>query len=503
MRKIPEKLRAWVKAPSFPTKLATLIVIAALIVVNVTVYALDTAFGLYIYTPDTEDLTVSGRTDSMFSDAIKLGKEVSVIFCMPEDERSVHSTGSYVYKTAKQLAARYPDLIKLDFWNIITKRDAHGNRVEVYKQDMRGNEIDVRQNSVIFRCGDNYRVVTDSYSKAGFAPFFTLDSSSSITSYNGEEVLSSMIAWVLTSEHKTAYFTTYHGETTDISLTNLLACAGYYVDTVDLRTGNVPEDAAALFIMNPTADFERAAEGSGVVSEMERIRLFAAAGGDIYVSLDPYAKRLPALEGFLSERGIALATTERDGVTYRNIIKDPDNAITTDGFTVRADIADGETASRIFSRYSETGSGDVIVSSTAALTLTGGAVPVLVTTRSAETVAGGVTVSREGNYTVAAMSATETEGGTSNLFVTPSIYLTASDALISSGYSNKDFTYSLLAEFSGNDNMPYGIKSVLYNKSTLQNLTMSTARAYTAAILAVPALLALIGVVVTVRRKNR
>ena len=143
MRKIPEKLRAWVKAPSFPTKLATLIVIAALIVVNVTVYALDTAFGLYIYTPDTEDLTVSGRTDSMFSDAIKLGKEVSVIFCMPEDELSVHSTGSYVYKTAKQLAARYPDLIKLDFWNIITKRDAHGNRVEVYKQDMRGNEIDV------------------------------------------------------------------------------------------------------------------------------------------------------------------------------------------------------------------------------------------------------------------------------------------------------------------------------------------------------------------------
>ena len=71
MKKILEKLRAWVKAPSFPTKLATLIVIAALIVVNVTVYALDTAFGLYIYTPDTEDLTVSGRTDSMFSDAIK------------------------------------------------------------------------------------------------------------------------------------------------------------------------------------------------------------------------------------------------------------------------------------------------------------------------------------------------------------------------------------------------------------------------------------------------
>ena len=54
MKKFLEKLRAWVKAPSFPTKLATLIVIAALIVVNVTVYALDTAFGLYIYTPDTK-----------------------------------------------------------------------------------------------------------------------------------------------------------------------------------------------------------------------------------------------------------------------------------------------------------------------------------------------------------------------------------------------------------------------------------------------------------------
>jgi hypothetical protein len=83
--------------------------------------------------------------------------------------------------------------------------------------------------------GKNYRVITDVYSTGGYADFYTLDKEGYATSYNGEEVMAAMINWVLSEEHKTAYFTQYHGEIVDIAFSNLLACAGYYIDVVDLR----------------------------------------------------------------------------------------------------------------------------------------------------------------------------------------------------------------------------------------------------------------------------
>ena len=128
----------------------------------------------------------------------------------------------------------------------------------------------------------------------------------------------------------------------------------------------------------------------------------------------------------------------------------------------------------------------------------------LVSSSSAELESGGKTVSSSGNYVVAAYSETATDSGdTSRIFVVPSIYFAASDALTATNYSNKDFVYSLFEDFYGAEGMPYGCKVVTINVGLLENLTMGTARVYTALILAVPALLALAGTVTVVKRKNR
>ena len=81
--------------------------------------------------------------------------------------------------------------------------------------------------------------------------------------------------------------------------------------------------------------------------------------------------------------------------------------------------------------------------------------------------------------------------------------VTATDAITTNGYSNKDFLYSLFDEFYGQSGVPYGCRSVLYDDSTLENLTMGTARIYTIIILTIPAAIAVLGVVVIRRRKNR
>ena len=117
--------------------------------------------------------------------------------------------------------------------------------------------------------------------------------------------------------------------------------------------------------------------------------------------------------------------------------------------------------------------------------------------------ADGKTVSRAGSYCVAAYSESAAEGGVAKIFVIPSIYLAVSDSLIANGYSNKDFVYSLLEDFYGAENMPYGCKAFIYDNQVLENLTMGTARAYMTVVLMIPACIAVLGTVIIIKRKNR
>ena len=85
----------------------------------------------------------------------------------------------------------------------------------------------------------------------------------------------------------------------------------------------------------------------------------------------------------------------------------------------------------------------------------------------------------------------------------PSVFIAAADAMVTNGYSNKDFLYSVFDVYYGMGDMPYGCNSVVYDTEMLENLTMGTVRWYTAAIFAIPAVIAVVGAVVIVRRKNR
>jgi hypothetical protein len=88
-----------------------------------------------------------------------------------------HETGKLVHATVKEFAERYPGFIEIDFINVMTRRNKDGKLVDLskYQKDMRGEETKILKTSVIFECGDNYRVVTDLYSSAGFADFYTLN----------------------------------------------------------------------------------------------------------------------------------------------------------------------------------------------------------------------------------------------------------------------------------------------------------------------------------------
>ena len=127
----------------------TVVIIIAVVLINILAYTLTNAFGLYLYSPDVDDLSISGNTDELFANAILLGKKVTITFCYPEDQLEKHDTGSLVLTTARAFRERYPELVDLRFVNLLTKLDEDGNIVN-FEKYLDGGKNKLKQNSVLF-----------------------------------------------------------------------------------------------------------------------------------------------------------------------------------------------------------------------------------------------------------------------------------------------------------------------------------------------------------------
>ena len=527
----------------------TVVIIIAVVLLNILAYTITNAFGLYLYSPDQDDFSISGNTDELFADAITLGKKVTITFCYAEDKLEKHDTGRLVLKTARAFAERYPEFIELKFVNLLTKMDADGKIVDLRRycdvvcsnetsgakcsERMRfadvnqdnprcrkcGATLDLKedvvygfkQSSVIFETGSgssySYRVLTDRATAVGFSDFYTLDTSANVTSYNGEEVMAAMISWVTKDTHPVVYFTQNHGESADVSFSNLLTCAGYYVEAINLRKSEIPENAGMIVISNPTSDFELSLEDSDVRGEINKIEDYLERGGKLYVALDPYVKKLTNLEDLIGRWGISLSgETNEHGVLVRNIIRENSEAITPDGYTFIATHAKNDVSDKILDKVVSFGNDSILVREIASLTLDSslGANPLLVASGTASTHAGGNMTDSNGGYTVAAYSKRqEADGKESTVLVLPTIYITANDAFLSQTYSNKDFLYATLEVLFDSNSAPYGCNRVTYKSTILENLTMGRAKLYTAIILTIPAAITVAGTVIIKKRKNR
>ena len=507
MNKLKQRFTSYLKGRKLPGDILIALVIALVVFVNIIVYTLSGAFPLYLYSPVEEDFSISDASDVLFEGYIRDGRSVTVTFCSYEDVVANHDTGSFVYRTAKEFEKKYPEFIKLRFINAITKLDSEGKSVadelEIYQNE---GKNPINDTSVIFSTDTSYRVLTDNYSGSGYVDFFTLDDQLYITSYNGEEVFASSVLFALRENHGTAYMTVGHGESANGTLYNILTSAGYNVKELNLRKSDVPEDAEMVIISNPISDFERGAENSTLITEEDRLMSYRGRGGRFIVFFNPAVKKLPVLESFMSDFGISFISAE-DG--ERVTVKDQRNAITTDGFTLVSDFSDDDIASEMKSII-RTRSGDedgrVILRGVGALALDSekGAKSVLQSSPTSVIEAGGETLDDGGSYTVAAYSEYKNDlSESATMFVMSDGMLTASDAIVTDGYSNKDFLYSLFDKLFDGGDMPYGCRSIIYNESVLENLTMGRAKLYTAILIAIPVVICAVGIFVLVRRKNR
>lgn len=463
----------------------TVLVVALFYLFNTVLLSLADTYGWYFYTAEQYDLSVSGAADPLLSDIDTSEHKVEIIFCQTEGNVEKDTQLDYVYETAVGLRDRYPDLIELRFVNLWLEPA----RLEPYRQTEDGEERTITKSSVIVDYGGSYLHNTAS-------SFYVLDQSSYVTAYCGEETFIANILWVTASEHPVAYFTANHGEEIPAGLYRTLTYAGYRVDRLDLsQVTAVPEDAGLLIIFSPVYDFQRAAEGSTYVSELKKLESYLAAGGNLFVTLDPgRVAGLPRLTEFLATYGLGVE---------EGTLSDATNALPgSSGYALLAEYGDGTLATRLLDLASA-GGRRTVLARCAALSLAPAAgveSEVLMTAPSSAVLLDAAGNRLSGGALPILTHSRLSSGG--RILLAGSAYLAPNDILFSEHYGNKALLYALLDECFG-ATPPTGVPTVAIDRSAIENLTLGEANLFAALTCAVfPAALLIGGAVYCRRRKN-
>ena len=463
------------------------VMIALIAIFNIIIYALGTKFEWYFYKGEAYEHHIGNTSAELFSDTPL--SDTEIIFCMEKEDLEGDIIFNLVWQTALQLQERH-DFIKVKNVNIYLQPKLLSKyKYTVNEEGEKVQTATINTNTVIISSEKGHRVYS-------LSDFFNLNSSSTITAYNGEEVMLSAIAWVQREAHPIAYFTNTHGENYSslLALYNVLTACGYDVRMLDLFSEKIDEKAELIIMSNPIYDIERASEGSGIISEGEQLDAFLERGGTLFVSLDPYVKSdLTQLKAFLAEWGM---TAEN------SIITDTDNSITHDGYTLVAQYADTEAGNRIYGEVRKHNSSYTVVKDASPITLTKGekaeAEAVLKSSPAAKAYYNGALASSDGSFTILAMA--ENNG---KVFLSSGAYLTANDILNSKVYSNRELIFTILDE-AGCDYSTVGSVILPVGNNMIEGLTTKTADLYAIIfIIIIPLAIAAVAAVILTKRKNR
>ena len=461
---------------------------------------------------------------------------INIIFCDDIDVLQSNAMQRYVYNSALELQKEFPDHINITNYNVIRNPSA----VSKYKTT---TNTSIPSSSVIIEFGSEFRVY-------GIANFYTYDSGSESTepwAYDIEKKFAAAILAVTRADSPVACITRNHGEEfSDSGLMNTLVDAGYQIELIDLSTSEIPEDCRLIVIYNPKSDF-LIKDGISDIDEINKLDAFLDGTNSMMVFMSPDSPILSNLETYLEEWGISFDRyTDEAGSEYPYMIKDPSQALTTDGFTIISEYAstnspvssvtkdmtnvpypknvifsnamsisysefydpshytDEKDATKsydyghYFSNGVERNIYDLFVTSDKAEAHAAGKVvekatevtPLKLMTLSVET-----RTTQESNYSVISEASYVLACG-STKFATDSL-------LQSSSYGNTDLLLSV-CRIIGREPVPVGLIPKPFADYDIDNITTAETTQYTIVLTAVPAVAAIVaGAVVLIRRKNK
>lgn len=468
--------------------------LALVIVVNAAVYALGEHFRWYIDMSEGQVFSLSDATKELLSDT---DGEIHIYFTVEPDR--IASTSPYlfyVYQTALEMQKTF-DFISVECIDIIKNPGFYKDYYTTAAQD-------IYTTSVLVTGGSEFRLFA-------IDSFFITNEDGSIWAYQGEYRLVSAILSMTAAEKPTVCFTTSHGETVGDdahALSGLFSDAGYNVKNIDLTKEDLPDDTRIVIINDPVYDFGGIEAGDENENEIDKLDAFLDNYGCLMAFVAPErASKLVNLSEFLSEWGIAFAAD-----TY---VKDTANSVSID-------------AKSVVAAYEEEGLGsslylDILKLDTVPKTILKNAmpmqiledsidaldgvrecVPVLSTHDSAVAVKNGEEIKAPGVPLMLLSRETrvvDNEYYYSYVLACGSAEYNNSEYLLSNSYANSDLLYSAM-KITGRERILADIDYKVLDDDKI-DITTAQANRWTAALtVTLPAVIAVCGIAVWVRRKN-
>ena len=477
----------------------TVLILVVVILLNASVTTLAMRFGWYINMNPTMLYPVTDTCYGYLDEFVipRADKGIRIIFCDEEENIRADVTQSYVLNTAEEMAAKYPDTVKIEFLN-------------VWENPKIAREYGVTAStSVVVACGEESRVCT-------LRDFFLFPAgdNENPSAYNGEKRFAVAMKAVVSPDAPVAYLTLNHGESTeDYALMYALTDAGYMISYLDALSFDIPEDCGLLVSYNPARDFT-AADGVSGVSEIDKLDAYLKKGGKFmyFVSADTFAAGgFTHIETYLKDWGVTFAhDTGAEGVEECFALRDTAHSITTDGYTLLGQIPAEGKAAEIMANVDGVlrAANATAIQIDPAFTKTGGdyvsgsrtLIPLLRTYAGAEAWAGGRPVDRTaegyGLVTLTQDSATD-----ASVLVCSSTDFATESTLQSGVYDNGPFLLTAM-EAMGKEEVPVSLKPQPFSDDTIHILTTANARNITIALVAVPVLVVTAaGLIVLIRRK--
>ena len=496
----------------------TVLVLTAVVILNVIVAALGQRYE-WMYKDMTSSLvySVSEDYEAYISDFIvpdvvrareeKGNKEkVKIIFCDSAENIKADVSQKYVYGSVEDICELFGDYIEI----------AH---INIWEQPSLAREYGASSTADIV-CAFDGR-----YEALNVNDFFIFSADgSSAVAYNGEKMLAAALMRVTQKDTPVCYLTANHGEEfADYEFLLSLVQAGYEFSYIDLSSDNIPEDCELLITYDPKQDLISANEFSSI-SEVDKIENYMNNGGKymVFLSADTFASGAREnLEGFLSGWGVNYShRTGEEGIEECYLIKDPSNSLTIDGYTVLSKIAGNDTAKTIFASLERPN----VFGNTTAMTVADGfkdngrgqfvakvggreriVSPLLESYESAEAWAGGRAVKRAGDdpFMLMSVTAQKCENGETAMLLASASVDFATESAMKSAVIGNGRAISSIYQFMGKENAPTRLVFKPFASTEIESLTTSSANTITVVLALAPALLfGILGVVVTVRRRN-
>jgi len=435
--------------------------------------------------------------------------KAEIIFCTVEEEIAKEHTQQNLYHAATSLAKRFPEQITVTCHDIWTNPNTVRDYATTFDPET-GETVEslIKSTSVIIVAGDYHRV----YQLEAFY-VFEEGNSEKVWAYNGEKKLAAGIMRALDPDEHIVCLTSNHGEFfSDPEILYLLDDAGYTCKKIDLYKDEIPEGCDLIISYNPNTDLVE--DQLSETSEVEILERFLSEEGNSFlVFLKNGTPKLPNFEAFLGDWGVELAYHTVEDRSYRYMVQDMSQSLTSDGYTIygeavtagrSAELIRGLDRKVVFKNATAMKAAQGFVNNGDGSFTKGGRTMYSLYTGGANAVswANGELVDLADDAIL--MSLTEQKGaaGASYVGVVASVEFSAEDFLQSAVYGNTDVLLRSLHNV-GKEYVPEGLTIKPFSSQDISTVTTRQMLAWTITLSVVPALIiAATATVILIRRRR-